>query len=79
MMTAAAAVACAGALFLGFASPSPGAAPPEQYRVRAGDTLWAIAATHYPDRDIRAAVYDIRQASDLATSTITVGETLVLP
>jgi hypothetical protein len=79
MITAGAAVACAGTLLLGFASPSPGAATPDHYRVRAGDTLWTIAARHYPNSDIRAAIYDIRQANDLATSTITVDDRLVLP
>jgi LysM repeat protein len=72
-------VACAGFLLLGFASPSPGAAQPDNYRVRAGDTLWSIAARQYPDRDIRAAIYDIREANDLASSTITVDDQLVLP
>lgn len=79
MITAGAAVACAGALLLSFASPSPGAATPDNYRVRTGDTLWSIAAQHYPNSDIRAAIYDIRQANDLETSTITVDDRLVLP
>jgi nucleoid-associated protein YgaU len=79
MMTAGAAVACAAFLLLGFASPSPGAATPDHYRVRSGDTLWSIANRHYPGHDTRAAIYEIRQANKLDTSTITVGDWLVLP
>ena len=66
-------------LFLSIASPSPGAARPHHYQVRSGDTLWSIAATRYAGSDIRAAIYDIRQANDLSGSVITTGQRLVLP
>jgi len=64
---------------LGLATPSPGAATPAHYRVRAGDTLWGIAAAHYPGTDTRAAVYTIRSANHLDGATITAGQRLVLP
>jgi LysM repeat protein len=72
-------VLLAVAIFLSFASPSPGAARPRHYRVHAGDTLWSIAATRYAGSDIRQAVYDIRHANGLSGSTISIGERLVLP
>jgi LysM repeat protein len=69
------------ALFMLFSavSPSTGAARPSTYHVRPGDTLWAIAASHYPGTDPRAAVYTIRSANHLSGSTITAGQQLVLP
>jgi LysM repeat protein len=74
-----AAAACAAALMLSFAVPSPGAARPSHYRVRAGDSLWAIATAHYPATDPRSAVYTIRSANHLSGSTIVAGQQLVLP
>jgi LysM repeat protein len=64
---------------LSLATPSPGASRPHHYRVQTGDTLWSIAAARYSGSDIRAAIYDIRHANGLSTSTITVGQRLVLP
>ena len=50
------------------------------YQVRGGDTLWSIAAQHYDDTvDIRQAIYDIRQANELADPYLHPGVTLVLP
>jgi LysM repeat protein len=77
--TVVAAAICAIAFMLGFATPSPGAAQPSHYRVHEGDTLWGIAAAHYPGTDPRAAVYTIRSANNLHGSTITAGQSLVLP
>jgi nucleoid-associated protein YgaU len=48
------------------------------YRVRASDTLWTIAATHYGG-DVRDAVWRIQRANRLSSSSIRPGETLVLP
>ncbi len=44
-----------------------------------GDTLWSIAAEHYPADDVRVRVDDIEQANGLAGPTIQVGQTLRLP
>jgi nucleoid-associated protein YgaU len=48
------------------------------YRVRASDTLWSIAASHYGG-DPGGAVWSIEQANHLSGETIFPGETLVLP
>jgi hypothetical protein len=47
--------------------------------VQPGDTLWAIAATHYPADDVRSRVNDIERANGLAGPVIQAGETLRLP
>ncbi len=47
--------------------------------VQPGDTLWAIAAAHYPSDDVRARVVDIERANGLQSPVIDVGETLRLP
>jgi LysM repeat protein len=47
--------------------------------VQPGDTLWAIAAAHYPTDDVRARVADIERANGLQSPVIEVGETLHLP
>jgi LysM repeat protein len=47
--------------------------------VQPGDTLWSIAAEHYPSSDVRARVQDIEIANQLNSPVIEVGETLRLP
>lgn len=47
--------------------------------VQPGDTLWSIAAAHYPGDDVRERVQDIEQANGLAGPQIKAGETLRLP
>jgi LysM repeat protein len=47
--------------------------------VQAGDTLWSIAAEHYPSADIRARVEAIERANGLHSPVIQIGETLRLP
>jgi hypothetical protein len=79
MVATVAMVVLAIVIFLSVATPSPGAPRPHHYRVQAGDTLWSIAATRCSGSDIRAAIYDIRHANGLLTSTITIGQRLVLP
>ena len=79
MVAASAMVVLAVIVFLSVAAPSPGAARPRHYRVKAGDTLWSIASKRYAGSDVRATIYDIRHANALSNSTITVGERLVLP
>ena len=48
------------------------------YRVKAHDTLWTIAATHYGG-DVREAIWRIQQANDLPDPTIHPGERLIMP
>jgi nucleoid-associated protein YgaU len=47
--------------------------------VQSGDTLWSIAAAHYPSDDVRVRVEDIEQANGLSGPNIEVGQTLHLP
>jgi LysM repeat protein len=47
--------------------------------VQPGDTLWAIAAAHYPSDDVRSRVSDIERANGLQGPVIEAGETLRLP
>ena len=47
--------------------------------VQPGDTLWSIAAEHYPADDVRIRVQDIEQANGLDGPQIEVGQTLRLP
>ena len=48
------------------------------YRVKAYDTLWTIASSHYGG-DVRDGVWQIEQANHLVGVTIRSGEALVLP
>jgi LysM repeat protein len=49
-----------------------------QYTVKRGDTLWAIAASHYAG-DPRDAIYRIDRRNHLAGSLLVPGQRLVLP
>lgn len=69
----------AAILFLAHAVPSSGAGHPRHHRVQAGETLWGIASTDYPDSDPRAAVDRIEQANHLNSASIAPGQVLLLP
>jgi hypothetical protein len=47
--------------------------------VQPGDTLWAIAAEHYPGADPRERVQAIEALNGLSSPVIAIGETLELP
>jgi LysM repeat protein len=47
--------------------------------VQPGDTVWSIAAEHYPSDDVRARVVDIERANGLNSPLIETGKTLRLP
>ncbi len=47
--------------------------------VRSGDTLWSIAARHFPDRDPREAVVALREANGIDGGVLTAGQRLRLP
>jgi LysM repeat protein len=78
LLAATAAVAC---ISVGFALGARGSGPGHYTTVvvQPGDTLWSIAADHYPGDDVRTRVDDIEQANGLAGPTIEVGRTLKLP
>jgi LysM domain len=60
------------------ARPSGAHGPKTLYEVRPYDTLWTIASSHYSG-DPRDGIWQIEQANHLSGTTITPGETLVLP
>ena len=47
--------------------------------VHQGDTLWRIAAAHYPGDDIQSRVSDIEAANHLGSAQLSPGEILTLP
>ena len=61
-----------------FARVSVGAAPERAYVVRAGDTLWEIAASEY-DGDPRRGVWLIRERNGLDGAVVRPGQRLLLP
>ncbi len=52
--------------------------PARHYRVRAGDTLWSIAAATYPG-DPREGVWELQERNGLTGTTIVPGQRLALP
>jgi nucleoid-associated protein YgaU len=50
----------------------------QTYVVRAGDTLWSIAASHYGG-DPREAVWRLQDRNHIAGALVRPGERLVLP
>jgi hypothetical protein len=60
------------------ARPSGAHGHQEVYRVRAYDTLWTIAASHYAG-DVRDAVWRIERTNGLRDPTVRPGQRLVLP
>ena len=61
-----------------FARDSGAVGPEQQYRVRAGDTLWSIAVAHFAG-DPREGIWQLRERNGLASTTIVPGQRLVLP
>ena len=48
--------------------------------VRPGDTLWSIAEEFYgSDMDMREAVYMIKECSEIESSSLTIGQKLLVP
>ncbi len=72
-------VVAAASLALALVAHGNPPAPSSTVVVQAGDTLWSIAASHYPADDVRARVDDIEQANGLSGPVIRVGQTLQLP
>ena len=54
-------------------------AAPAQVHVHAGDSIWSIAAAHYPTGDVRDHVDQIITLNHLEGGAITPGQTLLLP
>jgi LysM repeat protein len=76
-----AAVAAVFLLGVGFALGAHGSADRGYTTVvvEPGDTLWSIAAAHYPSDDVRVRVQDIEAANGLQGPIVEVGQSLKLP
>ena len=72
-------VAIAVSLWLAIVAHGGSAAQDSTVVVQPGDTLWVIAAQHYPSDDVRARVGDIERANGLQSPVIEAGEILRLP
>jgi hypothetical protein len=70
--------AASAALALGLARPSSGAGDEEQYVVRPGDTLWALASDRYGG-DPRKGVWRISRRNGLERAQLQPGMVLYLP
>jgi nucleoid-associated protein YgaU len=57
---------------------SEGAGAGQAYRVKAGDTLWSIAARHYRG-DPRQGVWRLREVNDIQGSSLQPGQVLRVP
>jgi LysM repeat protein len=62
----------------GFVHPSEATSPAREYVVKPGDTLWAVAATHYAG-DPREAIWRVQQANALEGVMLRPGQRLTLP
>jgi LysM repeat protein len=51
----------------------------QSHTVRAGETLWSIAAASAGSGDVQAVLYEIRRLNDLTTSQILPGQNLLVP
>jgi LysM repeat protein len=60
------------------ARPSGSAGKPVGYVVRPTDTLWSIAAKHYPG-DPREGIWKLEKRNHLHGTTIVPGQRLVVP
>jgi hypothetical protein len=57
---------------------SEGAGEGAPYRVRPGDTLWSIAAHHYPG-DPRDGVWRLQRENELGSAALQPGQVIVIP
>ena len=60
------------------ARPSGSAGKPVRYVVQPTDTLWSIAAKHYPG-DPRQRIWELQQRNHLHGTTLVPGQRLLLP
>ena len=72
-------VVLAAALAVGLAArPSGSAGRPVRYVVQPTDTLWSIAAKHYPG-DPREGIWKLQKRNHLPGTTLVPGQRLLLP
>lgn len=75
----AAGTAIAGLLLAGGVAYGGSASSGQRVVVHAGDTLWAIAAAHYPGSSVQARIAEIEAANHLASASLRPGQLLNLP
>ncbi|GAX91770.1 LysM peptidoglycan-binding domain-containing protein [Effusibacillus lacus] len=46
--------------------------------VQPGDTLWSIAKTHYPGKDVHEAIHHIKKSNGLSSAKLQIGTELRL-
>jgi nucleoid-associated protein YgaU len=73
------ATAAAGLVVVGGVAYAGSPTTNTQVVVHAGNTLWGIAASHYPGMNVEQAISDIESANHLNGADIRPGETLTLP
>ena len=56
-----------------------GSAAPDRVVVNRGDSLWSIAARHYPGDDLQSRIAEIITTNHLNGADLSPGETLTLP
>jgi LysM repeat protein len=72
-------IVAAAALAVGLAArPSGSAGKPVGYVVQPSDTLWSIAAKHYPG-DPREGIWKLQHRNHLDGTLLVPGQRLVLP
>ncbi|MBV8194633.1 MAG: LysM peptidoglycan-binding domain-containing protein [Candidatus Dormibacteraeota bacterium] len=79
ILAAALSVAAVALLLIGGVAYGGASSGPQHVTVHAGDTLWGIAASHYPGGDVQSRVQDIEAANHLTGAAISPGEILTLP
>ena len=75
----AAGVAFTALLAVGGATYGGATSGPQRVTVHSGDTLWAIAGSHYPGDDVQARVAQLEAVNHLSGAGISPGQTLTLP
>ncbi len=73
------ATAAAGLVVVGGVAYAGSPTTNTRVAVHAGDTLWGIAAAHYPGSNIEQSISIIESANHLSGAAIRPGETLTLP
>jgi len=70
-------------ILLGLLAPtlfaSGEAAPALTHEVKAGDTLWQLAATYAPDEDPRRFVFEVQELNGLDGGPLLPGQKLIVP
>ena len=79
VLAAALGVAAASLLLAGGVAYGGASSGPQRVTVRAGDTLWGIASSHYPGDDVQSRIAQIESANHLARAELSPGELLNLP